>query len=128
MTNLRNTRRRWSVEGLLNGRVPVGLPWIAVSGFIRLMTNRRVLERPLDVARAVECAREWLARESVRILQPGERFGDVFLDYLTTLGTAGNLTTDAQLAALAVEHQTELHSNDADFHRFPGLRWRNPLA
>lgn len=51
-----------------------------------------------------------------------------FLDYLALLGTAGNLTTDAQLAALAVEHQAELHSNDSDFARFDGLRWRNPLS
>jgi predicted nucleic acid-binding protein len=43
------------------------------------------------------------------------------------VGTAGNLTTDAHLAALAIEHQAELHSNDADFARFAGLRWKNPL-
>ncbi|MEK6608622.1 MAG: hypothetical protein AABZ30_13260, partial [Myxococcota bacterium] len=43
-------------------------------------------------------------------------------------GVGGALTTDTHLAALAIEHQCELHSNDADFHRFPGLRWRNPLA
>ena len=42
--------------------------------------------------------------------------------------SAGNLTTDAHLAALAIEHQAELHSTDADMVRFPGLRWVNPLA
>jgi len=115
-------------EGLLNGRAPVGLPWIAVGGFIRLMTHSRVLKNPMEVTRAVECVREWLEREPVRILHPGDRFSGLFLDFLTTLGTAGNLTTDAQFAALAVEHQAELHSNDADFHRFPGLRWKNPLG
>jgi uncharacterized protein len=46
---------------------------------------------------------------------------------LETVGAGGNLTTDAQLAALAVEHQAELHCGDADFSRFPGLRWRYPL-
>ncbi|MDP2956121.1 MAG: hypothetical protein Q8N53_06850 [Longimicrobiales bacterium] len=51
---------------------------------------------------------------------------DLF-DLLRRLGTAGNLTTDAHLAALAIEHQAELRSTDADFARFPGLRWRNPL-
>jgi toxin-antitoxin system PIN domain toxin len=115
-------------EGLLNGQMPVGLPWIAASGFIRLMTHPRVLERPMEVAWAVGCVREWLEQEPVRILNPGHRFGGLFLDYLMVLGTGGNLTTDAQLAALAVEHQAELHSADADFHRFPGLRWRNPLG
>jgi toxin-antitoxin system PIN domain toxin len=115
-------------EGVLNARVPVGLPWLVASGFIRLMTHPRVLERPMEVAKAVRCVEEWLEQEPVRILHPGDRFAFLFLGYLTTLGTAGNLTTDAQLAALAVEYQAELHSNDADFHRFPGLRWRNPLA
>jgi uncharacterized protein len=114
-------------EGLLNGSIPVGLPWIVAAGFIRLMTNPRVLERPMEVSRAVRCVRDWLQREPVRILNPGSRFGDLFLEYLLDIGTAGNLTTDAQLAALAVEHQAELHSNDADFQRFRGLRWRNPL-
>ena len=115
-------------EGLLNGRIPVGLPWICISGFIRLMTHPRVLLHPLDVEQTVGHVRSWLAREPVRILHPGARFEALFLDYLMLLGAAGNLTTDAQLAALAVEHQGELHSADFDFRRFAGLRWINPLA
>lgn len=51
-----------------------------------------------------------------------------WFDLLRALGTAGNLTTDAHLAALAIEHQVELQSTDADFGRFSGLSWRNPLA
>lgn len=114
-------------EGLMNGKVPVGLPWISISGFIRLMTHPRVLSKPLDVETAIKHVRSWLECSSVRILHPGASFERLFLDYLLALGTAGNLTTDAQLAALAVEHQGELHSVDSDFHRFTGLRWRNPL-
>lgn len=114
-------------EGLLNGKRPVGLPWVTISGFIRLMTHPRVLVRPQDVGQTVDQVRGWLAQEPVRILCPGTRFEELFLSYLTALGTAGNLTTDAQLAALAVEHQAELHSADVDFYRFTGLRWRNPL-
>lgn len=82
----------------------------------------------MEVGRAVQCVRDWLEQEPVRILHPGDRCADLFLDSLSDLGTAGNLTTDAQLAALAVEYQAESHSNDADFHRFRGLRWRNPLG
>jgi hypothetical protein len=52
----------------------------------------------------------------------------VLRQLLEPLGTAGNLTTDAHLAALALEHDAELCSVDADFSRFPGLRWSNPLA
>ena len=60
-------------------------------------------------------------------IEPGKKFSAIFLALLDEAGTAGNLTTDAHLAALAIEHQAELHSNDADFSRFKGLRRRNPL-
>jgi toxin-antitoxin system PIN domain toxin len=91
------------------------------------MTNRRILIEPLSPDRAVDLVRSWLDQPTVIILQPGPKFAGLFLGYLEKLGTAGNLTTDAQLAALAVENQAELHSNDTDFTRFDGLRWRNPL-
>jgi predicted nucleic acid-binding protein len=52
----------------------------------------------------------------------------VLRDLLVPLGTAGNLTTDAHLAALAIEHGAELCSSDSDFSRFRGLRWKDPLA
>ena len=118
--------REWW-EGLLNGTQPVGIPWVAISGYIRLMTHPRVLVRPISVGTARTDVEAWLDRPCVLIIEPGKRFRHVFLDALTTLGTAGNLTTDAYLAALAIEHQAELCSCDADFSRFPGLRWRNPL-
>ena len=38
-----------------------------------------------------------------------------------------HLVPDAHLAALAIEHGLVLCSADADFARFPGLRWHNPL-
>lgn len=114
-------------EDLLNGWRPVGLPWITIGGFIRLMTQPRVLVNPLDVSSTVAYVRAWLGQPPVRIVHPGARFEELFFDYLAALGTAGSLTTDAQLAALAVGNQAELHSADADFHRFSGLRWRNPL-
>jgi predicted nucleic acid-binding protein len=53
---------------------------------------------------------------------------DLLRALFQSTGVAGSLTTDTHLAALAIEHQAELHSNDADFARFPGLRWRNPIA
>ncbi|MBE7500305.1 MAG: type II toxin-antitoxin system VapC family toxin [Verrucomicrobiales bacterium] len=121
----RPAREWW--EDLLNGQTPVGLPWITISGFIRLMTHPRILVTPLDVPSTLAHVRAWLAQPPVRVLQPGSRFETLFLDYLAQLGTAGNLTTDAQLAALAVEQQAELHSTDSDFARFAGLRWVNPL-
>ena len=97
-------------------------------GFIRLAANRRVFEQPLAAADAVARVRAWLECAPVRFLPPGPDHLEIAFGLLTTLGTAGNLTSDVQLAAHAIEHQAELCSNDVDFARFAGLRWRNPLA
>lgn len=114
-------------ERLLSSSEPVGLPWAVSCGFIRLMTHPAVLLEPLDPRRAIEHVRSWLDRPNVEVLDPGPRHLEVLARLLENLGVAGNLTTDAHLAALAIEHQCELHSNDGDFARFSGLRWRNPL-
>lgn len=107
---------------------PVGLPWATALGFIRLMTHRSVLVTPMSAHAAVAHVRAWFAQPNVRVVDPGADHLDILARLLAALGTAGNLTTDAHLAALAIEYQCELCSNDADFTRFPGLRWRNPLV
>lgn len=122
----RAARAWW--EALLNGTRPVGLPWATILGFIRIGTHPQVLAHPLPATVACAHARAWLAQPYVAILDPGARHAEILFGLLESLGTAGNLTTDAHLAALAIEHQAELHSTDADFARFPGLRWVNPVA
>jgi toxin-antitoxin system PIN domain toxin len=114
-------------ESLLNGTEPVAIPSVVALGFIRIMTHRAILASPMRPADAVAYVRGWCARSNVERLDPGPQHLDLVDRLLAAAGTAGNLTTDAHLAALAIEHQCELHSNDADFARFPGLRWRNPL-
>jgi uncharacterized protein len=118
--------REWW-RSLLMSAEPVGLAWVAVLGFVRVSTNRKAAQRPLSVEDALRQARGWLDRSNVTILHPGDRHADILFGLLEHVGVAGNLTTDAHLAALAIEYQAELHSTDADFSRFPGLRWRNPL-
>jgi toxin-antitoxin system PIN domain toxin len=119
--------RVW-LEGLLNGTRPVGLAWVAILGFVRISTHRQVFDKPLPVQVACETARSWLRQPYVSVLHPGERHAEIVFGLLEALGSAGNLTTDAHLAALAIEHQAELHSTDRDFGRFAGLRFSNPLA
>jgi hypothetical protein len=114
-------------EDLLSGTDRVGLPWAVGLGFVRLMTHPAVLISPLDPGAAIRHVRQWLQRPNVVVIEPGPRHLDVLESLLAPLGVAGNLTTDAHLATLAIEHQAELHSNDTDFARFSGLRWRNPL-
>jgi toxin-antitoxin system PIN domain toxin len=115
-------------EALLTGDTPVGLPWIVVLGFLRLVTQRRLLTNPYPADEACAIAESWLARPNVQLLHPGDRHAELLFGLMRALGTAGNLTTDAHLAALALEHGAELQSTDADFGRFAGLRWVNPLA
>lgn len=118
--------REWW-EGAMNGHDPVALPWVVSSGFIRLMTHPRVLREPMDVVQATAHVASWLDQPCVVVIEPGKLFAKKFFRYLERLGSGGNLTTDAYLAALAVEHQAELHSTDTEFYRFEGLRWRDPL-
>lgn len=114
-------------EARLSDRETVGLPWVVVLGFLRIITSSRVFENPMPVGKAVQAVRSWMSRPNVQMLHGGNRHGDLFFGYLEQLGTAGNLTTDAHLAALAQEHQAVLHTTDLDFQRFPGLRWLNPI-
>ncbi len=118
--------RNWW-EGLLNGDEPVGMPLPALFGFVRLATSARVFDPPLSVEAALNHVEDWLARPHVMLLHPGSRHIEIAFRSLRKAGAAANLTTDAQLAALAIENQAELHSNDVDFGRFEGLRWVNPL-
>lgn len=114
-------------ERCLNGVEPVGLAWSVMIGFIRLTTNRQVLTNPWSAVDACATVRAWLERPVVAVVHPGERHAEILFGLLTLVGTAGNLTTDAHVAAIAIEHQAELHSTDTDFGRFSGLRWVNPL-
>jgi len=120
--------RAWWEGALSRPAPPVGLAWAVVLGYIRLTTHPRVMARPLPVTTACAHVESWLAQPHVTLVHPGERHATVLFHLLRTLGTAGNLTTDAHLAALAMEHQADLRTTDADFARFPGLRWENPLV
>ena len=112
----------------MHGRGSVGLPWVAVLGFIRIATNPRILESPLGVRSVCASVRSWLNRPQTVLVHPGDRHADILFDLLESVGSGGNLTTDAHLAALAFEHQAALHSTDADMGRFPGLSWVSPLV
>ncbi len=119
--------RHW-LERTLSQPRPVGLPWVSMLGFLRIMTSRAILKNPMYPADATRRVRSWLSVPSVQVLHPGEHHAETLFGLLERLGAAGNLTTDAHLAALAIEYQAEVATTDADFARFPGLRWFNPLA
>jgi toxin-antitoxin system PIN domain toxin len=115
------------LEQVLAGRETVGLPWNAILAFLRLTTRPGVFQKPLSVAAALDVVGSWLESEAVTVVHPGPRHYQVLRELLLDRGTGGNLTPDAHLAALAIEHGAELCSLDGDFSRFSRLEWRNPL-
>ena len=115
-------------QAALSGNEGVGLTSISIFGFVRVGTNRRVFRNPMTAAEAVGHVRSWLNQPLVRILTPGPDHVLRVCDLLVSLSTAGNLVTDAQLAATAMEHNAVLHTADGDFSRFAGLQWFNPLT
>jgi toxin-antitoxin system PIN domain toxin len=115
------------LESALSGTETVAFSWVVLLAFLRLTTRAGIFRNPLTSSAAFELADAWLQQPAVIVLEPGARHLQTMRDLLAPLGTAGNLTPDAHLAALAIEHGAELCSTDSDFARFPRLRWRNPL-
>lgn len=115
------TSHHWMQQALADVR-GVGLAWGALIGFLRVATHPRVLTSPLDIATALSVVDDWLSHPRVHIVHPGERHAGILGRLLLAAGTAGNLTNDAHLAALAVEHNAEVGTFDRDFKRFAGVR------
>ena len=114
-------------ETCLDGSQPVAIAWVVALGFVRLMTSRAVMQRPMAMAVALSQLGRWLERPSVLILQPGPRHLAILSSFCEAGVLQSSLLTDAHIAALAIDNQAVVHSNDTDFSRFAGLRWSNPL-
>ena len=123
---LHKQAKKWW-EDCLSQEIEVGLPWVVILGYVRLITSRIVVVDPYWPQEALGHIRSWLARLHVQILQPGPRHLDLLDGLMREAAPSGKLTMDSHLAALAIEHQAVLHTNDSDFSKFPGLRWANPL-
>lgn len=118
---------RWWQDAL-NGDESVGLSWTVLLGFLRIATNPKIFPRPLDTDTAVAKIDQWLAAPPVCVVTEKPDHWQLLSTMLRDVGVAGNLTTDAHLAALAISHGAVLASCDRDFARFEGLRWENPGA
>lgn len=102
----------------------VGLAWLPLVGFVRITTRAGIMPHPLAVSEALALTRGWLEHPYARLLEPGERHMDLFSRLLLEAGTAGNLSNDAHIAALAIEHNCEVLTFDKDFARFSGLHYQ----
>jgi uncharacterized protein len=123
----KHERARPWLEEVLSGTEAAAFAWAVLLGFLRISTNATILERPLGPDEALDYIDAWLDRPCATTVSPSVGHAALLRSLLGPLGAAGNLTSDAHLAALAIEHGAELCSCDTDFARFEGLRWRDPL-
>lgn len=114
-------------ERIMNGPEPVALLPVVVFAFIRIATHPRVFIYPMSAAEAATAVRAWLSRRHVQAHEMLPEDMESTLALLEAAGTAGNLTSDAQIAAVAMRLDAEVHTADLDFGRFPRVRFVNPL-
>ena len=114
------TASRWLAEAF-DAPGGVGLCWVALLGFIRISTRAGIFAQPLSVEDALQVVDHWLSQPTAQVLEPGARHAAILGRLLVGAGAAGNLTNDAHLAALAIEHGAILGSFDRDFQRFAGV-------
>jgi toxin-antitoxin system PIN domain toxin len=115
------TAAAWLTNSL-SGSESIGFAWLALVGFVRIATKPSIFARALTESEAIEFVDEWLACPNATVLSPGERHCALLRRLLAAAGSAGNLVSDAHLAAIAIEHNARLATFDSDFHRFPDLR------
>ncbi|MCY4658735.1 MAG: type II toxin-antitoxin system VapC family toxin [Acidobacteria bacterium] len=118
--------RRW-LQDTLSSTTAVGLPWISLLAFVRITTRPGILASPVAVEEAIRFVDTWLDQPFVEVVLPGNGHWAILQHLLRDSGAAGNLTSDAHLAALAIEHGATICSADYDFQRFPRVEHINPL-
>lgn len=123
-----HARARAWLEEVLSGTTPVGFAWVVLLAFVRITTRAGILKRPLAPEQALAFVDEWLRQPYAAAVAPGEHHWNTLRNLLNATGTAGNLVSDAHLAALALEQGAAVYSTDHDFKRFPGIEHVNPLV
>ncbi len=112
----------------LTGQVRVGLPSQTVGAFVRIVTHPRAARHPLSTAQAWGAVDSWLESPVAWVPPVGERTLGICRDLMLRHHLGSGMTTDAQLAAIAVEHGVAVVSADTDFARFSEVAWINPLT
>ncbi len=119
--------KNW-LDNVINGGQAYGMSELVLSSFVRIVTQRRVFDPPSSLDEAFAFVEVLRDQPHCVLVAPGPRHWEVFTRLCREAGAKGNLIPDAYLAALAIESGSEWITTDRDYSRFPGLRWRHPLA
>jgi toxin-antitoxin system PIN domain toxin len=119
--------REWIVQ-LVGSPRAYGISELVLSRFISIVTHPRIFREPSPLEDAATFASQIRDQPHCVLVSPGPRHWDIYLDITTRSKARGNLSSDAYLAAMAIESGCEWVTTDGDYARFPELRWRHPLA
>ncbi len=119
---------RQLLERLANDLEPLVVPDAVLSGFVRVITNRRVFAAPTSPAAAWGAVNALLSAPAVRVVTPGPRHWENFRSLAAGIDARGDDVADAYRAAYAVENNALWLSADRSFARFTNLRWHHPLG
>jgi toxin-antitoxin system PIN domain toxin len=116
----------WWEDQLGTGSL-VGIPWVVLLGFLRLLSGRQLVERPYRIDELFQIVEQWFSFPSVRLLTATPRTLEIIADICRRSHISGSLLTDACIAAQVLEHRGTLLTNDSDFSAFPEVPRRNPF-
>jgi toxin-antitoxin system PIN domain toxin len=116
------------LERAVNDPEPLAVSDAVLAGVVRILTHARIFQTPTPLETALDQVQALRDHAGTTVLLPGPRHWDLIARLCREGRATGNLVADASHAAIAMEHGATFISKDRDFARFPGLRWRHPLA
>jgi len=120
---------KWLEDALSGGSDVLGITWQVATAFLRISTNRRIFERPFDLAFAKQCLDSLFDHPLVVEVGPTSNHWKIYSRILVEQNLAGDIVMDAHIAAIAVEHKASIASADKDFRRFSDyVKIIDPLA
>lgn len=118
--------KEW-LESVINDNAPYGISPQVLSSVVRICTHRKIYARPSSMTDVFAFCRTLVEQPNATVVVPRERHWSIFERLCIECRANGNLAQDAWFAALAIESGCEWITEDRDYARFSGLRWRTPL-
>lgn len=115
------------LDGQLNGIRPIGIPWVNMLAFMRIITNPRLFENASTISSASAQVESWLNHRLVWTPEPTDRHQGILNKLIPYAAGKSSLVPDAHLAALCLEHGLTCYSSNRGFRQFPDLKLVDPL-
>jgi hypothetical protein len=117
------------LSGLLSGPEEPAYTEATLTGFLRIVTNPRIMAAPAPLPHALRFTDVLRTAPRARLLTAQRATWDQLAEWAAgDRGLRGNLVPDAWLAALARTHGARLATADRGFARYPGVDWFVPVT